>query len=431
MKHNGWRKPALCLQKAEKLAEAGEQLSIPKNRSVTAVKRVAAAIGVKSQDLLLLDTLCAFTQPQDWEEGRRPIIWASNDYLMEQTGFSLTTLKRHGKRLAELGIIAFKDSANGKRWGRRGDDGYIVEAYGFDLAPMAARAEEFELLSEQIQEERSLCQAVKRQITVARRMIRSKIEAAITVSLTSAWRDFHASYHKLIDMIPGRKEASERLLDVLDGFKALQGKVEEAFAEMFSDKSVHEGPSEAVEISSFSRNVDPREPVDGPHILTTKHLNLVNSNINEKRKKNQPSPKLLPPIENDRPEKEINWGTGASRKLKSEVEISTVMAACPSFAEMARNLGGGYIRDWNEFHRAAGKIRPIAGISEDAWNIAQKVLGPWVAAAAIALIFDKHSSGEVSSPGGYLRGMVDKAKAGDLHLDRSFYGRMNEGRAMH
>jgi len=154
------------------------------------------------------------------------------------------------------------------------------------------------------------------------------------------------------------------------------------------------------------------------------------SNINEIRKENQPSLKSPPPIENDSPEKEINWGTGANRKLKSEVEISTVMAACPGFAEMARNLGGGYIRDWNEFHRAAGKIRPIAGISEDAWNIAQKVLGPWVAAAAIALIFDKHSSGEVSSPGGYLRGMVDKAKAGDLHLDRSFYGRINEVRAM-
>lgn len=429
MKHNGWRKPTPCLQKAEKLAKAGEQLSIPKNRSVTAVKRVAAAIGVKSQDLLLLDTLCAFTQPQDWEEGRRPIIWASNDYLMEQTGFSLTTLKRHGKRLAEFGILSFKDSSNGKRWGRRGDDGYIVEAYGFDLAPMAARAEEFELLSEQIQEERSLCQAVKRQITVARRTILSKIEAAITVSLTSAWRDFHASYHKLIDIIPGRQEASERLLDVLDGFKALQGKVEEAFTEMFSDKSIHEGPLDAVETSSFSKNLDPRESIDEPHILTTKHLNLVNSNINEIRKKNQPSPKLPPSIEDDSSEKEINWGTGASRKPKTEVEISTVMAACPNFAEMARNLGGGYIRNWNEFHRAAGKIRPIAGISEDAWNVAQKVLGPWVAAAAIALIFDKHSSGEVSSPGGYLRGMVDKAKAGDLHLDRSFYGRMNEVRA--
>ena len=65
---------------------------------------------------------------------------------------------------------------------------------------------------------------------------------------------------------------------------------------------------------------------------------------------------------------------------------------------------------------------------ETAWNIAQERLGPQIAAAAIALIYDKFNAGEVASPGGYLRGMVEKAGAGELHLDRSFYGRLNEVR---
>ena len=68
----------------------------------------------------------------------------------------------------------------------------------------------------------------------------------------------------------------------------------------------------------------------------------------------------------------------------------------------------------------------MVGISEHGWNVAQKALGPEVAAAAVALIYDKHSAGEVSSPGGYLRGMVQKAQTGELHLDRSFYGRLSE-----
>lgn len=96
--------------------------------------------------MLVLDTLGAFTQAQDWEEGQRPIVWASNSYLMEQTGFSLSALKRHSRRLAEIGVIAFKDSPNGKRWGHRDADGRIIEAYGFDLSPLSARAEEFEQL---------------------------------------------------------------------------------------------------------------------------------------------------------------------------------------------------------------------------------------------------------------------------------------------
>ena len=100
------------------------------------------------------------------------------------------------------------------------------------------------------------------------------------------------------------------------------------------------------------------------------------------------------------------------------------MQACPQFAEMSRSLCG-YLKDWNDVHRASGQLRAVAGISEDAWNVAQRTFGPEVAAAVIALIYDKHATGEVLSPGGYLRGMVEKARAGELHLERSFYGRMS------
>jgi replication initiation protein RepC len=55
------------------------------------------------------------------------------------------------------------------------------------------------------------------------------------------------------------------------------------------------------------------------------------------------------------------------------------MLTCPHFAEMARGMEG-CIRNWDDLHRAAGKMR----------------------------------------------GMVEKARAGELHLDRSFYGRLSE-----
>jgi replication initiation protein RepC len=67
----------------------------------------------------------------------------------------------------------------------------------------------------------------------------------------------------------------------------------------------------------------------------------------------------------------------------------------------------------------------MIGISEHAWNVAQDRMGTQVATAAFALVFEKHSAGEVASPGGYLRGMVEKAGAGELHLERSFYGRLS------
>jgi replication initiation protein RepC len=163
------------------------------------------------------------------------------------------------------------------------------------------------------------------------------------------------------------------------------------------------------------------------HILSTNQLNPVISNINEKRKVRQAQIKTEPPFE--MVSEHINWGLVADSKLKTDVDVATVMQACPKLAEMAHDMGG-YLQNWNEFHRMAGKIRPMAGISEDAWNVSQNILGPNVAATVIALIFDKYSSGEVSSPGGYLRGIVKKAKAGELHLAKSLYGRLSDRRAI-
>lgn len=101
------------------------------------------------------------------------------------------------------------------------------------------------------------------------------------------------------------------------------------------------------------------------------------------------------------------------RKKRSALDLPTVMQACPEFASWARNMEG-FLHDWGDLHRVAVQLRPLINISEHAWNVAQDRLGSQVATAALALVFEKHSAGEVVSPGGYLRGMVEKAGAGSL-----------------
>ncbi|WP_299682587.1 plasmid replication protein RepC [uncultured Roseobacter sp.] len=434
MTHSGWRKPTPGLVVAEKHAQAGENLSIPKSQAIVATKKVAAAIGLKSQDLLLLDTFGAITQPQDWEQGRRPIVWASNNFLMEQTGFSLSTLRLHVRRLCEAGLIWMKDSPNGKRYGARDADGYIVEAFGFDLAPLAARAEEFEQLHARLQEERQFCKSLRNTITVTRRVIRAKIEKALESSLRGPWSELQEEYALMLEKLPKRSAGPDKLLNIVDWFKALQERVEAAFEAAFDwpDKTDAETPvqepSSGTNVVQLNTNIGPRGSENGTHILTTKQPDPVKSNCFEKKHAADVAPENPPPDAVERPDEvdlDISWSTH-NRKRSSEVDIPMLMVTCPHFAEMARSLSDGYIRNWNDLHRAASKIRGLAGISEDAWNASQKVLGPQIAAATMALVFDKYSTGEVSSPGGYLRGMVQKAQAGELHLDRSFYGRMSE-----
>jgi len=421
-KPSGWRKASAGLATAEQLAQAGERVAVPKTRAFVAVKRVGAHIGLKAGDMMLLDTLGAFTRAQDWEEGRRPIVWASNAYLMEQTGFSLSALKRHARRLAEAGAIAFQDSPNGKRWGRRNADGVIIEAYGFDLSPLSARVEEFEQLHAELQAERALCQRLKRQITVARRMIRARIEAATSGALRGPWAQFTGVFEDLLGRLPRRNEASERLMGLLTWFKELQERVEAAYLKATQPAEVVENtPESSEQVSNKTQDMDPSGAISDPHILITNQLIPVTCNSSEKEDAAGVVPNAPPEEQVDRGLED--WVAGV-RKKRAALDLPVVMQACPEFASWARNMGG-YLKDWGDLHRVAGQLRPMIGISEHAWNVAQEQLGTQVATAALVLVFEKHSAGEVVSPGGYLRGMVEKAGAGELHLERSFFGRLS------
>ena len=425
---NGWRKPTPELLQAQRFAEVGEQLTIPKTRAIVATKKVAAAIGLKSQDLLLLDTFGAVTQPQDWEQGRRPIVWASNHFLMEQTGFSLATLRRHVRRLCEVGVISMKDSPNGKRWGRRDADGVIVEAYGFDLAPMAARAEEFEALYAHLQAERALCASLRNAITVTRRMIRAKIEKALEAGLRGPWSNLQDVFRALLEGLPARSERAGGLERYLERIKAFLASVEGSFEMAFdwpAEPDVTQ-PSKASSEVKKTINMIPTSLENETHILTTNEPNSVTGNRFETKHAAGVVPKETVVEPDERPDKvdlDINWSSHTNKR-SSDIDVPTLMASCPHFADMARGTQG-YMKDWNDVHRAAAALRPMVGISEDAWNVANKVLGPAQAAASIALILDKSSDGQVKSPGGYLRGLIEKAEIGELHLDRSFYGRLN------
>ena len=420
---HGWRKATAGLAVAEQYAQVGEQVAVPKSQAFVAVKRVGAHIGLKSGDFLLLDTLGAFTQAQDWEEGQRPIVWASNAYLMEQTGFSLSALKRHARRLAEIGVISFKDSPNGKRWGHRDAEGRIIEAYGFDLSPMSARVDEFVALHAELQAERELCQRLKRQITVSRRMIRARIEAALSGVLSGPWTHLSDQFEELLSRLPRRHTASQTLLSLLKWFKELQERVEASYLKAVRAIEVVDNDDDNIECTSKdSQEMNPKEVNSEPHILITNQLNPVTCKSSEKEN----AAGVVPngPTENQMDRDLEDWVADTRKKRGAALDLPTVMQACPEFASWAHNLGG-YLKDWGDIHRIVGQLRPMIGVSEHAWNVAQDKLGPQMAAACLVLVFDKHCAGEVSSAGGYLRGMVEKAGAGELHLERSFYGRLS------
>ena len=87
-------------------------------------------------------------------------------------------MKAINRALIEAGVLTMKDSPNGKRYGVRDRIGRITEAYGFDLAPIAARHAEFVRLAEEARVERAEMGRLRRRATVARKGIVQILETA-------------------------------------------------------------------------------------------------------------------------------------------------------------------------------------------------------------------------------------------------------------
>ncbi len=415
MTTTGWRLQTPELLQAERYAKIGEALAISKTKAIVAFKRVANPLGLKAADILLLDILVSFTQEKDWEAGQRPLVWASNAYLMEQTGFSLTALRRHLRLLIENGLIWVKDSANGQRYGRRNENGYIIEAYGFDLAPLAARSEEFNALYEELVAERNFIKSLKRHITIQRRTVWALLDKMRQTAPKASISRFRADYERLVEALSCKQRNLQnnnaQLLDLLDAFKALKKELEFVFEEAATVFETDEAiKKQNMKTNKNFQNMAPMGHQNGRSIQVTNELKNISKFCNEKEKQNG--------------EIALENQEAAYHSKNSSLNLETIMISCPHFANLSRELGF-YLKDWRDFHQFADKARAIAGISYDAWQNSQEAMGPLAASASIALIFDKYSEGSIKSPGGYLRGLVEKQKTGDLHLERSFYGRMS------
>jgi replication initiation protein RepC len=76
---------------------------------------------------------------------------------------------------------------------------------------------------------------------------------------------------------------------------------------------------------------------------------------------------------------------------------------------------------WPDIVDAADWLRHDLGVSKYLWGDACLTMGRELAAVALAIVSTKDEDHFRTSPGGYFHGMVDKAKAGELHLDRSVW----------
>jgi len=379
-------------RKAEKFTGLPEGVTVP-GQLLAVFKAAAPRLGIAPRLVHALDWLFRFTQPQDWASGGRPIVWPSALMQQEALGLSATQVKEINRRLIERGLLTMKDSPNGKRYGLRDPKGRIVEAYGFDLSPIATRHAEFVQLAAEARAERLAMGRLRRRATIARKGITQVLETATEYGIVGEeWRSLAEDTAAIARAL----KATERPQDMEAGVTSLEARQTAA----------------RERLAALLRLVDsdPKQPENRPHQHSYKpspnpEQDTVIASKTCSEAGQGPSPSS--PFPQRPPDKGMVQGIAPDEVVRLAPKLKPYLLR-PS-------------PTWPELVEAADWLRHDLGVSKPLWGDACAAMGRELAAVALAIVSTKDPEHFRTTPGGYFHGMVAKAKAGELHLERTVW----------
>jgi replication initiation protein RepC len=391
----GCRRLSPAHVQAQAIAERFDGLpdGVSKGQALAAFKQAAQPLGLSPRLRDAIDALFAFSAPQDWQPGARPIVWPSNRKLETTLGLGRRQVQNVLSALIRARLITPVDSPTGRRWRRRDvKTGAIVEAYGFDLSPIGQRHAEFVALAERAAAEERERAALRRRLTIARKAIQQIAETAIEHRLTDRdWRYWLAEALTLVltirDDLP-----LEDLQAVVAELEQRRTAGEAALRAAFD--SVQTAPAGATECTPITTTKQPQADKSATRNIDSQERNGQGD-----------SPALSNPLSPER-----------LQQVHPTVTPKFVLTVSPALKSYLFTPSP----NWADIVEAANGLRQQLGISRSAWIDACQAMGRYQAATAVAVIAAKREI--IRSPGGYLRGMIGRAHNGELHLSNSLWG---------
>lgn len=364
-------------------------------QAVTAAKD---RLALPDRALAVLSALLSFHPETTLTAGDSLVVFPSNESLGARAhGMAAATLRRHLAHLVEAGLVIRRDSPNGKRYCRRAGAGEVAQAFGFDLAPLVARAEEIEALAAAVQAEKAAMRLARERLTLARRDLAKLVALAAAEGLPGDWDGLAARAETL-----GTGLRRQRALAEIEALAA------EAEA-LASATLTH--------LESFinSEEMSASDIHSGRHKQNSKpDLSESEPAFQKDRGDGVPAPDTPSPPET---------GAGQTGPMAGEparrcggASLALVLEACPDLVDYMAGPGGGGAPParpgWPDVLKAAELVRAMLGISPDAWRDAVETMGAADAAIVVAAILQKGD--EVRFPGGYLRALTEKKREGSF-----------------
>ena len=332
-------------------------------------------VGVGDRALAILAALLSFYPDNELSEENGLIVFPSNKQLsLRAHGMPDTTLRRHLAALLDCGLILRRDSPNGKRYARKGRAGELEDAFGFSLAPLLVRADEFSEAAECVRANNRALKLMRERITLHRRDISKLIEVAVEEDVAGDWAGLWKRFRAIVDIIPRRAT-----VDDLEPFVA--------------------------------GLADIREEID---ILLKRHMNTSNPDGNESHNGRQQSISNTDIPHAFEPAFEKSRGAVEPERRRQEpprgYPLGLVLKACPEIIDYA--VDG--INNWRDLMATAAQVRGYLGVSPSAYEDACHTMGAETAAVVVACILQRAQ--HIHSAGGYLRALTEKAMVGEFSV---------------
>jgi replication initiation protein RepC len=351
-------------------------------------------LGVTERALSVLNALLTFHPETALTGDDDLVVFPSNQQLsLRAHGMPASTLRRHLAVLVDAGLVIRRDSPNGKRYARKSASGEIELAFGFDLSPLVVRAEELESLAAAVEAEARAIKLARERITLCRRDIAKMIATGIEEGVPTRrggqgpadWAEVHAGFRSIVEGIPRT---------------ATRAQLENAAEEL---SQLADDVLNLLETHIKTENMNAKESRSERHIQNSNPDHLI---------------ELEPDFQTSRAARAVPEPQ-PPRAAEAAYPLGMVMNACPDMADYAK----GGISSWRDLLATAAVVRSMLGISPSAWEEAQTVMGEMQAAVVVACILQRGAA--IRSAGGYLRGLTEKAKAGEFSLGPILMSQIN------
>ncbi|WP_037471373.1 plasmid replication protein RepC [Sinorhizobium fredii] len=391
-----------------RLAESADIRTVTRAQLAVLAQSLTCTGLINGTESHLLVALINTVPTEAFDRSGRPIVFKSNQQLAFEIGRSAGRVSRMLSSLFDAGLITMQDSGNYKRYPIHNGDGEITDGCGIDLRILIVRYAELDELVRQVRAEKKAADAALRRYRGALRNARSALSAAAELSEQALGR-IGSRIERVSDFVGVAGKASSRML-----------RRATALLEWLLERLM-QLPRRSAEAQE-TQNMTCPYVENGMHVqITTPHP--FDDSREKRRSANAEQLNSLKAGSASKWAFEESLGRRRSeikrpRRLpQAMVALQDVIRAVP-----ALKTYGFAPTSWADLARAVPLLCRFAGISEDARARAVEQMGEQQAAVAVAVTLEKYDRQEVSSPGGYLRAMTDRARAGELHLARSVFG---------